>query len=216
MSQDPKQSRGYRNRNPGNIDFVPANRWQGQLGKEEPPAGGGRARFARFDSHENGIRALAALLTTYQDRHGLRTVRGIVNRWAPPVENVTSAYVLAVARATRRGPDDALDLHSYADLRPLVEAIITHELGGQPYAASVIDEGLRRAGVVRPVMTIAAAAETGTGQGALTVGSVAGVAAAVAPAVQSLGGLPPWVGVAVVLSAVALVVFFVLNKRKAA
>jgi len=78
---DPRQTRGYRNRNPGNIDHQPANRWQGLADppiETAPP--GSRARFARFVSHEYGIRALAVLLTTYQDRHGLRTIRGIITR----------------------------------------------------------------------------------------------------------------------------------------
>lgn len=209
---DPKQSRGYRNRNPGNIDWNERNRWQGQTGKEQ----GLGARFAVFDSHENGIRALAVLLTTYQDRHGLRTIRGIVSRWAPSTENNVGAYVAHVARLTGRDPGETLDLHTYADLRPLVEAIITHELGGQPYPASVIDEGLRRAGVVRPVATVADAARTGTGRGAVTVGAVASTAAAVAPLVEALGGLPAWVSVALVVSAAVVAVAWVLTRRRRA
>lgn len=205
---DPRNSRGFRNRNPGNIDFHPANRWQGQTGKEE----GGR--FATFDSHENGIRALAALLTTYQDRHGLRTIAGIVSRWAPGNENNTEAYIAHVASLMERGPRDVLDLHTYADLRPLVEAIITHELGGQPYAAAMLDEGVRRAGVPRPVGTVAAAASTGTGQGAITVGAAAAAAATAAPGIQAVGGLPPWVGVTLVVAAAVVAVVVVLVKRK--
>ncbi len=99
----------------------------------EPAPPGGRARFARFVSHEYGIRALALLLTTYQDRHGLRTIRGIVTRWAPGAENDTEAYIAAVARRMDRHPRAELDLHRHEDLRPLVEAIIVHELGGNPY-----------------------------------------------------------------------------------
>lgn len=212
---DAKQTRGYRNRNPGNIDYVPANRWQGQTGIEDPPASGARPRFAQFDSHENGIRALAALLTAYQDRHGLRSIRGIINRWAPPVENVTSAYVNHVADLTGFGTDDPLDLHTYAHLGPLVAAVITHELGGQPYAAAVIDEGLRRAGVPKPIETMRDAARTGTGSGAITVGAAASAAAAAAPAVQALGGLPVWVGVAAVICAAVVAVAVVLSRRKA-
>lgn len=152
MNRDPKATRGYRNRNPGNIDWNERNKWQGQLGRE---ASGNPPRFALFSSHEFGIRALAMLLTTYQDRHGLRTVRGIIRRWAPSSENHTQAYVDAVARRTGFGPDAALDLHGWTHLRPLVEAIIVHELGGNPYAAATIDEGLRLAGVARPVNSIA-------------------------------------------------------------
>ena len=208
---DPKQSRGYRNKNPGNIDWNERNKWQGQVGREQT---GNPPRFAVFESHEYGIRALAALLTTYQDRHGLRTVRGIIDRWAPPVENVTSAYVDAVARAMDVGRDDPIDVHTYAHMRPLVAAIIKHELGGMPYDAATIDEGLRLAGVPKPIETLRDAAGTGTGGGAITVGAVASAAAAAAPAVQALGGLSPWVGGLIVVLAAGAGVAFVLAKRR--
>lgn len=208
---DPKASRGFRNRNPGNIDYNAANKWQGQVGKE---ATGTPPRFAVFESHEYGIRALAVLLTTYQDRHGLKTVAGIINRWAPPVENVTSAYVSAVAAAVGVRPSDQIDLHDYATMRELVTAIIKHELGGNPYDAATIDEGLRRAGLVKPVQTIAAAAQTGTGQGALTVAAAVAAAAPLAPVVSAMASLPQWTGVALVVAVAVVVLAVVLNRRK--
>lgn len=207
---DPKLSRGYANKNPGNIDWSSANKWQGQIGIETR---GAPPRFAVFSSHEFGIRALALLLTTYFDRHGLRTVRAIINRWAPPNENSTSAYVNAVAAKMKRGPDERLDLHSHADMRPLIEAIIGHELGGQPYSDAVLDEGLRLAGLARPVATIAEAANTGTGRAAVTVSGIAAAAATAAPAVQALAGLPQWIGVALVIGACAVAAAWVLTKR---
>lgn len=200
---DPRQSRGFRNRNPGNIDYVPANRWQGQVGKE--PGG----RFAQFNSHENGIRALAMLLTTYQDRHGLRSIRTVINRWAPPGENVTSAYVSHVAALTGKTPDASLDLHDYADLRPLVEAIITHELGGQPYDGAVIDRGLALAGVPKSDVPTPAT-------DAAALGGVAAVAAAIAPILGSLSGLHWAVGVAAVAGIVALSAIWLLRRQRAA
>ncbi|WP_211874171.1 structural protein [Plastoroseomonas arctica] len=209
---DPKSSRGYRNRNPGNIDWSANNPWQGQVGKEDAPNG----RFAVFESHEFGIRALASLLIRYQDRHGLDTVAAILHRWAPGIENDTGAYIAAVCRATGFAPHQRLDLHTHAHLRPLVEAIITHELGGQPYAAGVLDEGLRRAGILRPIETLSEAASTGTGQGAITVGSAAAAAATAAPALTALGGLPQWLGVALVIAAAAIAVAHVLTRRRAA
>lgn len=201
----PRESRGYRNKNPGNIDYVPANMWQGQTGKE--PNG----RFAIFDSHENGIRALALLLTTYQDRHGLRTVRGIISRWAPSTENNTRAYVYAVAERMNRGPDEQVDLHCYKDMRPMVEAIITHELGGNPYPDRSIDEGLRRAGVVAELKSAAdVLAKTDTGKAAVGVGAAGTVAALAqaAPAVQALGYVGPVVGVVLVIAAVVLFILW--------
>jgi hypothetical protein len=179
VSIDPKATRGYRNRNPGNIEHVPANKWQGLA---DPPSDG---RFCRFTSHELGIRALAALLVTYQDRHKLRTPRAIIERWAPKVENDTAAYVAVVARRIGVGPDDAIDLHRHDHLRPLVEAIIHHECAGLAYTAGVIDRALTLAGVppAPPVTLREVAAVTGTGRGAVLVGAAGTLAPAVAIAV---------------------------------
>lgn len=221
MNRDPKQTRGYRNCNPGNIDHNPANKWQGLAMPpiEGAPGGGGRARFARFVSHEYGIRALAMLLTTYQDRHGLRTIKGIVSRWAPGNENDTGAYINHVARLMKRRHDDDLDLHTFEDLRPLVEAIIAHELGGQPYDAATLDAGMRLAGVPRPVETLTAAAHTPVGRGAIEAAGVTGVVAVAVQASQALpalNGLDWRVGVAVVVLAAVAIVAFVLARRKRA
>ena len=210
MSIDPEATRGYRNRNPGNIEHVPANKWQGLA---DPPSDG---RFCRFVSHEHGIRALAALLTTYQDRHGLRTVRGIINRWAPPGENDTGAYVAAVARRMGVGAEDPVDLHRHDQLRPMVEAIIGHECAGLSYPAAVIDRALTLAGVPPPAPETLqqVATTTGTGRGAVAVGAagVATVAAQAAPAIQALGGLAPMIAVAVILAAILGVLLWRLRR----
>ncbi len=205
-----KQSRGYRNKNPGNIDWNARNKWVGQVGIEQT---GNPPRFAVFETHEHGIRALAALLTTYQDRYNLRTVRGIIDRWAPGNENNTDAYVHAVSRKIGVGEGDMLDLKTYAHMRPLVEAIIEHELGSNPYEARVIDEAMRLAGVPRPVHTAREAATTSTGKGAITVAAAASAAATAAPALQSLSSLPQWVGVALVVGVAAVAVAWVLTQR---
>jgi hypothetical protein len=137
-----KQTRGVRNNNPGNIDFNKANKWQGQLGLEE---GVPKPRFARFDAPENGIRALGKLLLTYQDKHKLRTVAAIINRWAPSVENDTAAYVKAVERLTRTKPGDTIDLRSYGVMGGFVKAIIHHENAGFEYPDEILAEGVKRA-----------------------------------------------------------------------
>lgn len=134
--------RGVRNNNPGNIDYNPRNQWEGQLGLE---IGVPKPRFARFDSPENGIRALGKLIRTYQNKHGLKTVEQIIGRWAPNNENNTKAYAEAVARALSVTPWANIDVNRVAMLRPLVEAIIRHENGGNPYVKGEIDEGVRRA-----------------------------------------------------------------------
>lgn len=210
-------SRGYRNFNPFNMDYNPRNKWQGLKGIEQT---GNPPRFCVFESHEFGIRAGAVLLTTYQDRHGLNTVEKILNRFCPPHDDHAGAqrtdlYIKHVSQLTGFAPDQVLDLHQYSYMEPLVKAIITHELGGQPYAQNVIDEGLRRAGIVKSVTTFKEAAfDTNTGKSALTVGAVAAAAATAAPALTALSTINPLVGVALVVCATALAIFFVLRKRK--
>lgn len=135
------ETRGVRNRNPGNIDYNPANQWQGQL-KPDPAI---EKRFARFDSPENGIRALGKLLLTYQRKHGLKTVKTIISRWAPSMENDTAAYVRAVEASTGTRPDTDVDLGQPAVMTGFVKAIIHHENAGYAYPDAVVAEGVRRA-----------------------------------------------------------------------
>jgi hypothetical protein len=186
---NPCQSRGYRNRNPGNIEYNPRNKWQGQVGLGDdwlPPE---KRRFAKFETHEYGIRALAVLLITYQDRYDLRTIRGIIHRWAPSAENDTLAYIAHVARLTGRDPGETLDLHRYEDLRPLVEAIITHECGGNPYDAATIDAGLRLAGVISTEPS--AVLRTGTAKAAAGTAAAGLGGVALTEMVSQVG---PWLG----------------------
>lgn len=175
-------SRGIRNNNPGNIDRNPANQWQGRMPRDRMTAAQlAEPRFEVFQAPAWGIRAMCILLINYQDKHGLNTISGIIGRWAPTVENNTSAYVLAVARAVGVGADAWIDVQQYRYLRPLVEAIIQHENGSQPYAADVIDEGLRLAGVVKPVDSTAMATPAAT---ATVTALYAGGSAAVIEGIQ--------------------------------
>lgn len=208
------QSRGIRNNNPGNIDRRSANKWQGRMPRDRMTmAQRGEQRFEVFATPAWGIRAICILLITYFDKHGCNTVAKAINRWAPPVENDTSAYVTQVARAVGVKPDSFIDLHEYRRLRPMVEAIIRHENGSQPYSADVIEEGLRLAGVVNPgaapLVPAPKAVQTATAA-ALTAGSTIAVVEGVnqvLPAVQSVGqvaavtsGLPPIVRVALIVA----------------
>lgn len=137
-----KRPRGIRSNNPGNIDYNPRNDWQGQVGIE---VGVPKPRFARFDTPENGIRALGKLIRAYQNKHGLKSIEQIISRWAPSNENNTRAYAEAVAKAVGVTAHANINVNRITILRPLVEAIIRHENGGNPYKNGEIDEGVRRA-----------------------------------------------------------------------
>jgi len=185
--------RGIRNRNPGNIDYHASVKWQGLVPDSERID----KRFCEFKDATWGIRALAALLINYQDKYDINTVRGIIHRYAPNNENDTREYVFAVADSCHVDPDQVLNLHTYAHLCPLVEAIIFHENGrghkstpNSWYDASVIDEALKRAGVVKPATVVGSVPVTketvaATGTAGLGIAQIADVAPQVMQAIDS-------------------------------
>lgn len=123
--------RGIRNNNPGNIRKS-AEKWQGLAADQTDAA------FFRFVSMEYGVRAMVKILRNYSTRYGLNTVAGIINRWAPPVENNTSAYVAQVARAVGVSAGERIDLDDANTMFELVRAIIAHE-NGRVAAALISD-----------------------------------------------------------------------------
>jgi len=128
--------RGIRNNNPGNIQKGVG--FAGEVQGNDP-------RFATFETPEDGIRATARNLLTYQRQHGLDTVEGIISRWAPSSENDTGAYVRQVAQALGVEPDQQLDLNDPDTLTRLTAAIIRHENGMQPYTPAQMNDGVRAA-----------------------------------------------------------------------
>lgn len=90
-------SRGLANNNPGNIRRSKV-RYKGEVQPSRDPS------FKQFESPAWGYRAVFMLLHTYRVRHGLRTIREMISRWAPPSENHTEAYIRAVAADTGHRP----------------------------------------------------------------------------------------------------------------
>ncbi|CAB3698074.1 hypothetical protein LMG3458_02497 [Achromobacter deleyi] len=115
---------GIRNNNPGNIR-TSGLEWEGAVGEE-----GG---FVKFDGPIAGGKALIKNLMAYNTKYGLDTVEGIIGRWAPSVENNTSAYVDAVASGMGVGAKDPLDMRSPAVLAKLAGLISRHENGGDHF-----------------------------------------------------------------------------------
>jgi len=139
-----KSPRGIRNNNPGNIEI--GEKWQGiAKGDEVQSFQVKEDRFIVFSSPEFGVRAVAKILQTYRVKHGLSTVRGIINRWAPPFENDTEAYISSVAKTIGVSPDAKIDTSSPHVLNPLIGAIIRHENGEQPYSEETITAGINLA-----------------------------------------------------------------------
>ena len=98
--------RGIRNNNPLNIRRT-KDQWQGLKKEQTDPS------FCQFENLAYGWRAAFRLLTrTYYHTYRLFTIRAIVNKWAPPNENNTRAYVENVSRLTGIGADEPLGIPS--------------------------------------------------------------------------------------------------------
>lgn len=210
-------SRGIRNNNPGNIRRNTANKWQGRAAPHQQSVAQSQERaFEVFISPEYGIRAIAVLLTNYYDFHGIRTIRGLIERWAPGIENDTEAYIKAVCIRTGLMPNVIINLHSYEVMRPLVEAIIFHENGAQPYSSEVLDKGLAMAGYTRPVQPSALMSGAVVGSATAAVSSAGSLVIALMESTQALqeilapmAGVVEWVPHALIGLAVASAVFSV-------
>ncbi|MBU6476084.1 MAG: structural protein [Alphaproteobacteria bacterium] len=117
--------RGIRNNNPGNLRLS-KTRWQGQAAEQPDPD------FITFMGPVFGLRALMKTLLTYRLKYGLDTVRSLINRYAPPVENDTGSYIYNVAKRLGVKPDDEIDLCLQKTLVALAAAIVCHENGRPP------------------------------------------------------------------------------------
>jgi hypothetical protein len=205
--------RGIRNHNPGNLRRS-ADPWQGLAAEQTD------SEFFQFASAKWGIRALARTLIAYQDRVGLKTIKQMIGRWAPPNENDTGAYVRAVAANVGVGADDEIDVHDYAILRPLTLAIIRHENGQQPYTDAEIDAGLVLAGVEPPQHPLGKTRTVQGGKvaaGATVLGLTAEAVRQVEPAIpllQSLLQVAPWVVGAAALAGIAYMVWARIDDRR--
>lgn len=69
------------------------------------------------------------LLHTYRVRHGCRTLREMISRWAPPSENHTENYIRSVASRTGIPEDRPLDTRSVDMMVPIVAAMSVVENG---------------------------------------------------------------------------------------
>lgn len=136
MENEPKQPRGIRNNNPGNIESISGLKWFHQVGVDE-------SGYLVFDRPEWGIRAAAVILQNYQYYHAINTVTEMLERWAPSNTNPTSHYISFVCTQLGVRPDQPLDFCTVA--LPLAKAMILFENGIQPYSDSVINRGIELA-----------------------------------------------------------------------
>jgi|GEM_PF-112758 len=116
-------TRGIRNNNPGNL-----RKWG-----NTPVVGG----YAQFATPAEGVGAMVKQLGLYNKR-GINTLGGIISTYAPSSENNTAAYIADVSkRMGNVAPNAPLDLNDPKMMSSLVNAMIMHENGRNPYGALV-------------------------------------------------------------------------------
>ena len=127
------KNRNFRNNNFGNLNYV------GQEGARlENANANGERRFARFDTPEEGIRALGNQLMSYSNGTSkaagykkLNTVDEIISKYAPETENNTKAYKASLAKQLGVGVSDQINMKDPQVMTKMVRAISTIE-GGNP------------------------------------------------------------------------------------
>ena len=81
--------RGIRNNNPLNIR-INGTKWEGLCPVQTDKS------FFQFRTMAYGYRAAIKTIQTYFNKYGLKTIRRIIHRWAPPCENDTENYIRTV------------------------------------------------------------------------------------------------------------------------
>ncbi|MNV00232.1 hypothetical protein D3C71_903910 [compost metagenome] len=125
--------RGIRNNNPGNIDY------RGQAGASLEKRGG---RFAKFETAYDGLKALSRQLMRYFEGKTtgkkLQTISDIISTWAPGNENNTGAYIAQISKTMGVSPDAVLNLKDPKVMSSLMNGIIHHENGRNPYPGELV------------------------------------------------------------------------------
>lgn len=136
-------ARGLRLRNPFLIRKTSIE-WRGEIESADD-------EFESFRTDLEGIRAGMRNMVTHQMRDGLRTIRTIITKHAPPkgntgkVENDTEAYINSVCKRGHFQPDEFINLRDVNTLVRLADAVIRHENGTQPYPLDMLQHAARMA-----------------------------------------------------------------------
>lgn len=141
---------GIRINNPGNLREV-GIKWQGKAVDQTPGQSAVSGAYTVFDTPLAGMRAMIINLKNQYIRHGLNTVRGIIEKYAPPSDNnPTEKYVQNVAAWLSVSPNAELDMTSRDTIYSFSQAIIRQEHGHKWLAhyeqADLINAGIDAAG----------------------------------------------------------------------
>ncbi|WP_036771775.1 hypothetical protein [Photorhabdus australis] len=128
-------SRGARNNNPLNMNFV---HQRGAVREDSPGH-----RFAKFPDAYSGLKATAHQLRRYfsgkTTGKKLQTIASIIPTWAPSKDgNQTKAYIASVSKMMGVSKDAFLDLTDPNVMQRLIDKMMVVEIGGNPYSPEFI------------------------------------------------------------------------------
>lgn len=101
--------------------------------------------FKQFTAMRWGIHAGMMNLLAYYRHDNCKTIRQIINRWAPSAENPTLAYIDFVCEQMGVTPDEDIQLNSEDNGLGLAAAICHFENGEAPCDAEIILQGVQSA-----------------------------------------------------------------------
>lgn len=130
-SKKNKIPRGIRNNNPLNLRV--GFNWIGEVEHPTDHA------FEQFTDMKYGVRAAFKTLKSYINRHKCNTVRKIISRWAPPVENNTENYIKTVCKRAHLGENDVILFENTCVMIALFEAMCFVENGQEIDVADVLE-----------------------------------------------------------------------------
>jgi hypothetical protein len=107
--------RNWRNNNPGNIEYGQFSQRMGAIGSD--------GRFAVFPTLEIGTKAKEELLFGEKSNYKNLSIANAINRYAPPSENNTQAYIAAVTSALGVSDNTILAQLSSSDRSKFLETI---------------------------------------------------------------------------------------------
>lgn len=125
-------SRGISNCNPGNIRISKV-KYLGEVTPSKDKA------FKQFSTMAWGYRAMFVLLHTY-NKNGYKTIRQMINRYAPPIENHTENYIKFVAERAKVFADVEVDTTDPAEMIPVISAMSQME-NGVPAMTEQVQQG---------------------------------------------------------------------------
>jgi hypothetical protein len=113
--QQRKGARNWRNNNPGNIEYGKFSVDMGAIGTD--------GRFAVFPTLDMGMRAKEELLFGAKSRYAGLSISDALNRYAPPNENDTAAYINSVSQAIGVSPETKLNLLNSSQRQAMLDSI---------------------------------------------------------------------------------------------